>query len=291
MVTPEDSPSEAEQNSVLESSYSLRLGDNLEFVEFDHQNFRLTYFHSLGATRQIGLGFSEALLLECLIKNPGVVLSRQELIDHAWKDRVVTQGSLNQAISNLRLLLSDDQRREIIVTIPRRGYQFNADFLMDWQDWMKRKEKIIHPIVEANIERKPNKSNSTIEKNKPLLEKWKLPMLVGSATLLAALLLAGIFSRFFYTLWPPYAIENIESPNLKLVLISKNQSELISARELISPLLKRMEALGGGQILANKKNTYFEVNCLRADSSIYSMFLDFKRIQSIEDSHIVKCLK
>jgi DNA-binding winged helix-turn-helix (wHTH) protein len=138
----EGSPSDKEK-SQSPVCYALRLGDGLEFAEFEPSLWRLTVYHVLGVSRQINLGYAEAFLLEYFARHPGEMISREHLINHAWGDRVVSQGSLNQAVSNIRALLGDDQKREIIITVPRRGYQLNADALMDWDQWMDRKQQII----------------------------------------------------------------------------------------------------------------------------------------------------
>lgn len=78
---------------------------------------------------KIDLGYSGSRLLERLLKVPGEVVSRDELMNYAWADRVVGQGSLNQQIYTLRQVLGDEKNREIIQTLPRRGYQINPGYL------------------------------------------------------------------------------------------------------------------------------------------------------------------
>ncbi len=83
-----------------------------------------------GREEKIILGYSGARLLERLVQNPGEVVSREDLLTHAWTDRVVGQGSLNQQIYMLRQLLDDEKDREIIQTLPRRGYMINPQFVV-----------------------------------------------------------------------------------------------------------------------------------------------------------------
>lgn len=73
-------------------------------------------------------------LLSTLVSHAGDVLSKDQLIEIAWRDVAVTDNSLEQAISGLRRLLAgrppdgDDKPRsdEYIETEPRRGYRFAA---------------------------------------------------------------------------------------------------------------------------------------------------------------------
>lgn len=83
-----------------------------------------------GVKEKIDLGYSGSRLLERLLQAPGEVVSRDELMNHAWANRVVGQGSLNQQIYTLRQVLSDEKNREIIQTLPRRGYLLNPNYLV-----------------------------------------------------------------------------------------------------------------------------------------------------------------
>ena len=66
-------------------------------------------------------------VLEVLLRRAGDVVSRQELIDKAWKDAFVTDTSLAEAVSVLRQALGDDpQNPSYIQTLHRRGYRFVA---------------------------------------------------------------------------------------------------------------------------------------------------------------------
>jgi eukaryotic-like serine/threonine-protein kinase len=62
-----------------------------------------------------------------LARNPNRLVTKDELLQGVWGDTFVEEGNLKQYISHLRKALgdnSDDPR--LIVTIPRRGYQFTA---------------------------------------------------------------------------------------------------------------------------------------------------------------------
>lgn len=75
------------------------------------------------------LGYAGGRLLERLLLEPGAVVTREDLLEYAWPGRVVGQGSLNQQIYTLRQLFCDEKGREIIQTLPRRGYLFNPQFV------------------------------------------------------------------------------------------------------------------------------------------------------------------
>lgn len=61
-------------------------------------------------------------LLLALSAKPGVLLTKNDLIDAVWPGVVVEEGNLATQISSLRKVLGGD----VIVTIPGRGYRFAA---------------------------------------------------------------------------------------------------------------------------------------------------------------------
>jgi DNA-binding winged helix-turn-helix (wHTH) protein len=66
-------------------------------------------------------------VLVYLADQAGRVGTKEELLDHVWKDTFVADGALFRHISELRRLLGDDSRTpRIIETIPKRGYRLVA---------------------------------------------------------------------------------------------------------------------------------------------------------------------
>jgi adenylate cyclase len=61
------------------------------------------------------------LLVE-LVKRPGAVASKEELMNAVWPAVIVEEGNLNQMVFLLRRAIGDDY----IDTVPRRGYRFKA---------------------------------------------------------------------------------------------------------------------------------------------------------------------
>ena len=64
-------------------------------------------------------------LLEYLVRNPGRLISKEELLDAVWGETHVSDGSLNRTVAELRQILRDDPRSpRLIETVARRGYRF-----------------------------------------------------------------------------------------------------------------------------------------------------------------------
>ncbi|MFI4869711.1 MAG: winged helix-turn-helix domain-containing protein [Steroidobacterales bacterium] len=73
-------------------------------------------------------------VLICLAEHAGEVVSVEQLLDAVWKDVVVTQDSVYQAVAALRRALGDDPREpRYIANVLRRGYRVVAP-VAAWDD-------------------------------------------------------------------------------------------------------------------------------------------------------------
>jgi len=61
-----------------------------------------------------------------LVRHPGAVVGKPELIEAVWPQSFVEEANLNQMIFLLRRAFKNDGGCEYIATIPRRGYRFTA---------------------------------------------------------------------------------------------------------------------------------------------------------------------
>jgi len=61
-----------------------------------------------------------------LVKQPGQVVGKQQLLQIVWPDTFVEEANLNQMIFLLRRALGNSDCGEYIATVPRRGYRFTA---------------------------------------------------------------------------------------------------------------------------------------------------------------------
>src|SRR5215813_15635011 len=66
-------------------------------------------------------------LLLYLAAHAGRVVDVKQLLDEVWSNVVVTQGSVYQAVAQLRQILGDDSEHpSYIENLPRRGYRLIA---------------------------------------------------------------------------------------------------------------------------------------------------------------------
>ncbi len=75
------------------------------------------------------LGEYQFRLLIVLLEHAGKVLSREDITNMVWVDRVIGSNSLPNAVHALRAALEDDGKKQrIIRTVPKRGYLLSAEY-------------------------------------------------------------------------------------------------------------------------------------------------------------------
>jgi TolB-like protein len=73
----------------------------------------------------VAVGHRGVLILDALLRKPGEVLTKAELIDAGWPDTTVEESNLSVQIATLRKALGQSpDGGEWIATIPRIGYRF-----------------------------------------------------------------------------------------------------------------------------------------------------------------------
>ncbi|MDU8911446.1 transcriptional regulator [Aestuariicoccus sp. MJ-SS9] len=66
-------------------------------------------------------------LITYLAKHPGAIVSRDDLIEHVWGGRIVSDSAISTRINAARAALGDDgQAQKLIKTLPRRGFRFEG---------------------------------------------------------------------------------------------------------------------------------------------------------------------
>jgi DNA-binding winged helix-turn-helix (wHTH) protein len=74
-------------------------------------------------------------LLVLLIERRPNVVTRREIFDEVWRDVIVSDGALTQAIRTLRRTLGDDSREPVFIrTVSRHGYSFVFDDVREGDD-------------------------------------------------------------------------------------------------------------------------------------------------------------
>lgn len=100
-----------------------------EVVKFDEFELDCNRYQLLRAGRRMKLERLPMELLVLLLKKEGHLVTREEIIDRLWGERVFldTEHGINTAIRKIRNVLRDDpERPRFVQTVTGKGYRFVA---------------------------------------------------------------------------------------------------------------------------------------------------------------------
>ncbi|WP_175811040.1 winged helix-turn-helix domain-containing protein, partial [Burkholderia cepacia] len=84
--------------------------------------------------KALALNERAADLLIALVDAGGRIVSIEQLQQHVWPGSSVSYNSVQALVSQLRNVLGDD--RDVIETVPRRGYRFAAEWCDIRDEWV-----------------------------------------------------------------------------------------------------------------------------------------------------------
>jgi len=253
-------------------------------ARFEQGAFQLVLCRD-GEEERVDLGFSGSRVLERLLSSPGQVVSRDELLQYAWQDRVVSQGSLNQQIYTLRQLLSDSAS-QIIQTLPRRGYLFNPNHLLEASETAPvqpsaaaaQPATIIEPHVPAA---------AAIPRPSP----WLAPTVLGTAV---ALLLAVVALGYRFMHTPKGSLTHSHSiGQLEVLYVEKSQQMLERMMQETRLLVSSIAGLNThpSRLIVNMSPGFYELRCLRRDGQVNWLKIHRSQVNSISNETLQGCLR
>ncbi|CAD5110225.1 winged helix-turn-helix domain-containing protein [Zestomonas carbonaria] len=236
-----------------------------------------------GHEEKVELGYSGSRLLERLLQAPGTVVSREELMSFAWSDRVVGQGSLNQQIYTLRQVLGDEKKREIIQTLPRRGYMLNPHFL--------------GPLPEDEVE--PEASDALPPPIAPvpspappaeIRRPWS-PLLAIAALLPLGLVLLALLA--YKLLGDPRTYSNeVRIGNALITYIEQDEAPLrqliLDTRELTTRIASLAEQ--PVELILSKSADFYQLLCMRANGDVRWLMTQESQLSAVDDTMLRRCL-
>jgi DNA-binding winged helix-turn-helix (wHTH) protein len=115
---------------VRRSYFAAKTGAQLGLQSYQFGEFTLDRARGcvLKAGKEIRLRPKVYETLKYLVEHPGRLIGKQELMQAVWPDAFVTDDSLVQCTLELRRAL-DDRSQQLLKTVPRRGYLFNAEVI------------------------------------------------------------------------------------------------------------------------------------------------------------------
>jgi cholera toxin transcriptional activator len=234
-----------------------------------------------GVEEKIDLGFSGSRLLERLVRNPGEVVDRDELMKHAWSGRVVGQGSLNQQIYTLRQILNDEKEREIIQTLPRRGYLLNPNYI-------NFSLEVVPPEPAAAVEQ-PEPEPAEQPKLTPAPSKWSLPIKLMPMALLGA---ASLLVLGTSLIWTSNTAPATPAQLLTITYSAHTPEDLAHLRPVGEDLNQRFAARVHQpvQLVVGMHENALDLVCLHADGSARTLHIPQARLSQLADTDLAGCL-
>jgi TolB-like protein/Flp pilus assembly protein TadD len=91
-------------------------------------------------------------LLFYFAQNPNRVIGKDELIEHVWKGRVVSDAALNSRINSARRAIGETgETQTLIRTVPRHGFLFAAEVTTPARDQAASPVTVASPVEPANL--------------------------------------------------------------------------------------------------------------------------------------------
>lgn len=222
--------------------------------EFDTQQKRLFKHQS-----EIPLTPTQGKLLTLLIESRAHVLSKEEILDHVWQGRIVSEQVVFQNISQLRALISD----AAIKTFPKRGYQWQLEITTQ-----------LTPSGTASPYRSPTRVNARH---------------IFFSFVVAACLFVGIAGG--YWLWPHHNVganSPVQKAQHEVLLIpfsARFEGHLIAqTRQLNNALLINYDASdkshNSAQAIFNSPYTEYKKLIPKSDKLLLSGFIYTKKVSN-----------
>ncbi|MNZ11242.1 DNA-binding transcriptional activator CadC [compost metagenome] len=247
-----------------------------------------------GETNSVTLAYAESRLLQLLLLEPGEIKSRTEIMEFAWDNRVVAAGSLNQAIFTLRNLINDGRDHDLLQTVPRRGYRFNASYVVDEvgavateqidqaasEEVIPSNETPLEPVEAAVVQRAGTKF------------EWGR-LLVPAYVLMSALLVAVFSYRagLFDGVGSELVMDHVAKGPLTYHFIGVSEAETARLMAEFKPVLEARKALPAGEVWVNKANRLYDLSCVRADGRTGNlMFSEDNKREDLMLAMVGKCL-
>jgi cholera toxin transcriptional activator len=259
-------------------------------ARFDRALYQLVLRHE-ESEETLDLGFSGSRLLERLLLVPGEVVSRDELMEYAWEGRVVGQGSLNQQIYTLRQALFDS-RSQIIQTLPRRGYLFNPQYLLNEDGPVAASIPEAAETTHAVLADLPAPSTATAANKPPRSHRsWQTALLAGSG-MMVLLGLATLGFRLANTSTPSFTHE-FNAGALNVLYVEKSQRLLDSLVKETATLVDTMAGISSepSRLIVNMSPGFYEIRCLQDDGRVNWLKVHKRQINTIANEHLQGCLR
>ncbi|WP_271411278.1 winged helix-turn-helix domain-containing protein [Pseudomonas sp. Q1-7] len=277
-------------------------GQSIAYLEIGtgHTDCRARFYPALyrldliraDGEEKIDLGFSGSRLLERLLQTPGQVVPRDALLSHAWSDRIVGPGSLNQQIYTLRQVLGDEKRREIIQTLPRRGYLFNPKFLASPPLTAERQPDA--PTTEATETVTPSPPfAASLEHFSRPLASWRLSLRTVGIGGVLALMLLMVLSGFYTTMFQTRVFSTeVQAGKAQIIYADTREKalqELVMDTHSLSQQVAEL-ATRPAKLVLNLTADFYEILCVQPNGGVNWLMVHNSQLAAIPNENLKSCL-
>ena len=254
-------------------SHTFKLKNGAVAV-FDPDSAVLSITTPHGDVQNSTLGRAESRLLDLLLMEPGVTKSRDEIIDYTWNDRVVASGSLNQTVFSLRNILNDSRDHEILMTVPRRGYCFNRNCMVDAATDVPTplEETAQPPVPDAGQLPPPGSDESPTPSGKTskAIGITKAQLIAYIVTL--AVIAFTVFQFDFDA--PKIEVSSVDRNGLVIHAVGNDLAEAQALMQLSAKQAEQLPPSLKGQVWINLYKANYSVSCIRPDLSTANLQLN-----------------
>ena len=245
----------------MSHSFTLKNGSR---ALFNPDDSTLSITTPLGEVQHSTLGRAESRLLDLLLAEPGVIKTREQIIEHTWNDRVVASGSLNQVVFSLRNLLNDSRDHDILMTIPRRGYRFNPLYVSDGATPVAAVPEPLSAAVAAA----------------PATPTRQPPNRLRLGYAVTALMCLVTLAHFSLSAKPPgIEVASNQRGNLTLSTLGYSQDQARALGTAVDKQLHNLPKDLAGQVWIHQSKSNYSISCIRTDQTTRNLLFNPRQRQ------------
>jgi cholera toxin transcriptional activator len=272
--------------------YQIRTHKANTVFSFDPTTHRLTTNINT-ATESVELGFAQSRILELLICRADAIVTRNEIFEFAWHDRVVGQNSLNQAIASLRQLLGDEEKRQMIQTIPRHGYRLSSAFISAAAELPGSES--VEPDIEPDIA--PIVAPIAVAQEKPAAHFWlsNARWLRMGLCALVVLLTLSLLWRIDWGLLVQSGMVTLSRQvgEQQQLFVAADQQALSALQNEVSSVSQRLGDVitTPTAVIFTKMHSYYSFVCVNDGGASEFILVHRSKLHELTDMQLQACLK
>lgn len=250
------------------------------------------------------LNYSCSKILEFLVINAGLIVTREDMLEYAWPGRIVSPSSLNQSISMLREIVAfGEETSSIIKTIPRHGYKINSSSVNAVS--LSDPRENLHPEISSDGEHlKPTEIIVDKVTNKSSRKSFQIYFMALNSLphrskyficFLCLFTAFNILSKldWSYIFYPPKVLVFDEEYLGKIAYVADDDDSALSMKHELTPAIERMlraSSSNDAKIIFSQMFQYYDIACIHLKGKASFITVHKEKISSLTDLQFRECL-